>query len=83
MTEHWLEGQDWISCMAEIFSLCTHLQYTSIKQSCMQRTHFSSVKQSKPETDVSSFSDVGLRNLRHVDVLPNSCKHVIANGNSV
>lgn len=83
VTEDWLEGRDWISCMAEIFSLYTHLESTSRKQSCMQRTPFPSVKQSKPESDVSSLSDIGLRTLQHVDVLSNLCKHVIVNGSSV
>lgn len=59
VTGHWLEGREWIFCMAEIFSLYTHLLSTSRKHSCMQRTPFSSVKQSKPETDGSSFQMLG------------------------
>ena len=83
VTGHWLEGRDWIPCVAETSSRYTQLQSTSRKHSCMQRTPFPSVKQSKPETDVSSFSDAGLRNLWRVDVLPNSCKHVNTNGSSM
>jgi len=83
VTGLWLEGRDWISCMAEIFSLCPHLKSTSRKHSCIQRTPFPSVKHSKPEIDSSSFSDVGLRTQWYVDILPNSCKHANANGSSV
>jgi hypothetical protein len=83
MTGRWLEGRDWISCMAEIFSLYPHLKSTSRKHSCVQRTSFLSVKHSKSETNDSSFSDVGLQTLGYVDVLPNSCKHANVSGSSM